>query len=152
TIPMEAVSPVSRAYSSASQKYSSVALAPSSVFSVATAGKLGSGTFWAGPSADAGMYSVGSTSDASVVSSSSTSSSLVHPARHTVMDSAARQANIRAEAGCFDKDIKALSMSEDLELSKQNSLSEQCNPYLTCRLGKSSTMSRDPCSYPHRRR
>src|SRR5699024_3201806 len=70
TIPMEAVSPVSRAYSSASQKYSSVALAPSSVFSVATAGKLGSGTFWAGPSADAGMYSVGSTSDASVVSSS----------------------------------------------------------------------------------
>src|SRR5699024_5454990 len=68
------------------------------------------------------------------------------------MDSAARQANIRAEAGCFDKDIKALSMSEDLELSKQNSLSEQCNPYLTCRLGKSSTMSRDPCSYPHRRR
>src|SRR5699024_12796562 len=70
TMPMGAVSPVRRASSSASQKYSSAALATSSVFAVATAGKLGSGTFWAGPSAEAGMYSVGSTSDASMVSSS----------------------------------------------------------------------------------
>src|SRR5699024_7958229 len=106
---MASVSPVRLAYASASQKYSSVALAPSSVFAVSTAGKLGSGTFWASPSAEDGMYSVGSTSDTAMVSSSGTSS-LVQPAKHTVTDSAAKLAKIRATAGCFDKDIQVLSI------------------------------------------
>src|SRR5690625_2088723 len=111
TNPIWVLSPVRRVYCAASQKYSNVSNAPSSEASVADARKRGSGTFCAGPSADAGTYSVGSGDEASVVSSSSgfPSASLEQPARTAMRTNAVSE---RAWTDFFGENfMKAPSMS-----------------------------------------